>query len=357
LIQEVGIVPMLNRFAECLDRHHRLLLTTHENPDGDGVGAMVGLAHYLRARGKAVRIVVSPALPAFLAFLDPGGWVEAFEPQGAHKDLAAWPDAWVLVDASEPQRLGPMHPLFQATGASKVCLDHHLKDARQNSQGGFDQEFTDPSASASAELVYDLAVGRMPRPLPQAMAEALYAGVVDDTGNFRFSNSTPKVHRLAAELIEQGVAPARIYQNLYHQGRPEKLRITGRAFDGMALLGDGRYARLSLTRADFAACGADHDDLEGLVNRPLELRGVEVACLLHELADGRIKASLRSRERADVNAVCRSFGGGGHRLASGAKLDGPMARAQNEMDAAVLSQLSADVPGRGASPPATPNLG
>jgi phosphoesterase RecJ-like protein len=152
------------------------------------------------------------------------------------------------------------------------------------------------------------------------------------------------VHRLAADLIEQGVDPARVYQDLYHQGRPEKMRIFGRAFEGMAMLGEGRYARLSITQEDCARCGADHDDLEGLVNRPLELRGVEVAALLHELADGRIKASLRSRERVDVNAVCRRFGGGGHRLASGAKLDGPMARAQTVMDTAVLSQLSADCP-------------
>jgi bifunctional oligoribonuclease and PAP phosphatase NrnA len=333
---------MLNRFQAFLERQDRILLTTHENPDGDGTGAMLGLAHYLRGLGKQVRIVVSPSLPAFVKFLDPEGWVEAFEPQGAHRELAGWPGAWVLVDASEAHRLGPLHPLFQATASVKVCLDHHLKEAPQ----GFDQEFTDPSASASAELVYDLVQARMARPLPRAMAEALYAGVVDDTGNFRFSNATAKVHRMAADLIEQGVAPARIYQNLYHQGRPEKLRILGRAADGMALLDGGRYARLSLTQADFAACGADHDDLEGLVNRPLELAGVEVACLLHELGDGRIKASLRSRERADVNAVCKRFGGGGHRLASGAKLDGPMARAQTEMDAAVLTQLSVDFPAR-----------
>lgn len=333
---------MLNRFQAFLERQERILLTTHENPDGDGTGAMLGLAHYLRALGKQVRIVVSPGLPGFVRFLDPEGWVEAFEPQGAHRELASWPGAWVLVDASEPQRMGPLLSQFQATAAVKVCLDHHLKEAPQ----GFDQEFTDASASASAELVYDLVRERMPRPLPRAMAEALYAGVVDDTGNFRFSNATAKVHRLAADLIEQGVAPARIYQNLYHQGRPEKLRILGRAAAGMALLDGGRYARLSLTRADFAACGADHDDLEGLVNRPLELAGVEVACLLHELGDGRIKASLRSRERADVNAVCKRFGGGGHRLASGAKLDGPMASAQTEMDAAVLTQLSVDFPAR-----------
>ena len=272
--------------------------------------------------------------------MDPEGWVEPFDAEGRHRDLAAWPDAWLLVDASEPLRLGPLHPLFQATQATRACLDHHLKDAPQ----GFDAEFTDPSASASAELVFELATLRMPLPLPMPMAEAIYAGVVDDTGNFRFSNATAKVHRLAAQLIDQGVSPSRIYQNLYHQGRPERLRLTGRAFDTMALAGEGRYARLSLAQTDFAECGADHDDMEGLVNRPLELAGVEVSCLLHELEDGRIKVSLRSRERVNVNAVCRQFGGGGHRLASGAKLDGPMARAQVELDAAILTQLTLDLP-------------
>jgi phosphoesterase RecJ-like protein len=330
----------MNRFAQFLDQQNRVLLTTHENPDGDGSGSMLGLAHYLKGLGKQVRIVVAPRLPAFLEFMDPDGWVEAFDPQGRHRDLAQWPDAWLLVDASEPQRLGPLLPLFQATPATRACLDHHLKDAPQ----GFDQEFTDPTASASAELVYELATLRMTLPLPMAMAEAIYAGVVDDTGNFRFSNATPKVHRLAAQLIEQGVSPSRIYQSLYHQGRPERLRLSGRAFEAMALASQGRYARLSLCQSDFAACGANHDDMEGLVNRPLELAGVEVSCLLHELEDGRIKASLRSRERVNVNAICRQFGGGGHKLASGAKLDGPMAKAQTEIDAAVLARLEDDLP-------------
>ncbi|WP_306599706.1 bifunctional oligoribonuclease/PAP phosphatase NrnA [Geothrix sp. 21YS21S-2] len=330
---------MLNRFNAFLENQDRILLTTHENPDGDGIGAMVGLAHYLKARGKDVRIVVHPHLPDFLGFMDPGGWVEALDLEGRHRELAAWPGAWIIVDASEPHRLGPLLPAFQATSAVTACLDHHLKDA----PAGFAQEFTDPTASASAELVYDLAVAHMPLPLPAPMADALYAGVVEDTGNFRFSNATPKVHRMAAQLIEQGVAPARIYQNLYHQGRLQKLRLTGRAFDKLELLAEGRYARISLTQADLDACGADHDDMETLVNRPLELRGVEVSCLLYQLADGRIKASLRSRERANVNQVCRRFGGGGHRLASGAKLDGPLSKAQNEMDAAVLAQLEADL--------------
>lgn len=329
---------MLDDFARFLEQPRRILLTTHENPDGDGTGAMLGLAHYLRSRGKEVRIVVAPALPHFLQFLDTEGWIEAFDP-AHHAELGAWCDAWILVDASEPHRLGPLHERFQASNATKACLDHHLKEAPQ----GFDREFTDSTASASAELVFDLVADRMPRPLPSAMATALYAGLVDDTGNFRFSNATPQVHRVAAELIEEGVEPARIYQALYHQGRPQRLKLFGRAFESLEMRSNGRYASLRLTQADLQACDACHDDLEGLVNKPLELKGVEVACLLHELPDGRLKASLRSRETVDVNAVCRIFGGGGHRLASGAKLDGPMEKATSAMNEAILARIEQDM--------------
>ena len=328
---------MLDRFFPFLAPHRRILLTTHENPDGDGTGAMVALAHCLRSLGKETRIVVSPDLPASLKFLDPDGWVESFEPRKRHLDLAAWPDAWVLVDASEPHRMGVMQGTFTASKALKACLDHHLKDAPR----GFDMEFTDSTASASAELVFELVTRHMARPLPQTMITALYAGIVDDTGNFRFSNATPKVHRVAAALIEDGADPARIYQELYHQNRPERLRLFGKAYESLRILGNGRYGCFSLTRKDLEACGADHDDMEGLVNEPLKLRGVEVSALLYELKDGHIKASLRSRGEFDVNAVCKIFGGGGHRLASGAKLDGPLDQVQTRVDAAVLAQLSA----------------
>ena len=328
---------MLDGFSACLGPYRRILLTTHENPDGDGVGAAVALAHYLRILGKETRFVIAPELPAFLAFLDPTGGVEAYEPSGRHAELAAWPEAWVLVDASEPHRMGVMRSAFEASKALTVCLDHHLKDAPQ----GFDMEFTAPSASASSELVFDLVAPRLPRPLPPAIVSALYAGLVDDTGNFRFSNATPRVHRIAAALIEDGADPARIYQELYHQNRPERLRLFGRAYESLRLLGDGRYGRFSLSQLDLQACGAVHDDMEGLVNEPLKLRGVEVSALLYEMKGGSIKVSLRSRGDIDVNLICRSFGGGGHRLASGAKLDGPLEEVQTRVDAAVLARLPA----------------
>ncbi len=330
---------MLERFAAFLDRHHKVLLTTHENPDGDGVGAAVALAAHLKGRGREARIVVTPALPENLRFLDPEGWIEAYDATGAHRDLAAWPDAWLLIDASEPHRMGALCTAFETTKAERACLDHHLKDAPR----GFDAEFTDPGASASAELVYDLVRPLADGDLPTVMAQALYAGLVSDTGNFRHSNSTPKVHRAAADLIAQGIHPARTYNALYQTATPAKVRLFGRAMAGLRLEAGGRFAYLSVTRADLAACGATHEDLDELVEEPRKLKGVEVAALFSEAADGRAKVSLRSRERVDVNAVCRQFGGGGHRLASGAKVAMPLDAFIAEVEAAVTRQIHQDI--------------
>jgi phosphoesterase RecJ-like protein len=330
---------MLDRFAAFLDRHVRVLLTTHENPDGDGVGASIALAAHLKAGGKDARIVVTPALPENLRFLDPEGWIEAYEPDGAHRDLAAWPDAWLLIDASEPHRMGALFPAFEATKADRACLDHHLKDTPK----GFDAEFTDPTASASTELIYDLVRPRIGGELPPIMAQALYAGLVSDTGNFRHSNSTPKVHLAAADLIAQGVHPARTFNALYQTATPAKLKLFGRAMAGLQLRDGGRFAYVSVTKADLAACGATYEDLDELVEEPRKLKGVEVAALFSETLDGQAKVSLRSRERVDVNAVCRQFGGGGHRLASGAKVSQPLAAFKSRVEAKVLTQIRLDI--------------
>ncbi len=330
---------MLARFAAFLDRHSRILLSTHENPDGDGIGAAIALAVHLKGLGKVVRIVVTPTLPENLRFLDPEGWIEAFDATGAHAELALWPEAWLLIDASEPHRLGPLFAVFERTQAQRACLDHHLKDAPR----GFEAEFTDATASASTELVYDLVRPRLQGAFPPIMAQALYAGLVSDTGNFRHSNSTPKVHLAAADLIAQGVHPARTYTALYQTATPAKLKLFGKAMEGLQLRDGGRFAFVAITQADLDACGATHEDLDELVEEPRKLKGVEVAALFSEAADGRAKVSLRSRERVDVNAVCRQFGGGGHRLASGAKAAMPLEAFISAVEGAVVERLHLDI--------------
>ena len=342
MFQKSENASLLNIFANFLESKSRILLVTHKNPDGDGIGAILGLAHYLHSIQKKFRIVVTPNLPANLTFLDSNNWIEVFDPKIVHKELAIWPDAIVLIDAHEPERMGLMYSIFDTSNAEKACLDHHIKDVGSIASKKFNCELNDSTASASAELVFDVISQKMQQPLPIAMAEAIYAGIVDDTGNFKFSNATAKIHRLAANLIEQGVSPSRTYQNLYSQGRPARLKIFSRAFDNMVILGNGRYIRMSITMDDLMACGADYNDLGGLVNYPIELHGIEVSCLLYELPNGKTKASLRSRGKIDVHAICEHFGGGGHRLASGINLDNQITKAQTDIDAAVLTQIMID---------------
>jgi phosphoesterase RecJ-like protein len=148
---------------------------------------------------------------------------------------------------------------------------------------------------------------------------------------------------MAAQLIDQGVDPARVYSALYNVFTPAKLRLFGHALERLELTPDGRFGMLAVGHADLEACGATHDDLDELVQEPMKLAGIEVGALLYETADGRIKASLRSRERVDVNAVCRRFKGGGHRLASGCKLDGTLEQARASIREAVLAQMVTDL--------------
>jgi len=150
-------------------------------------------------------------------------------------------------------------------------------------------------------------------------------------------------HRAAAELIAQGIHPARTFNVLYQTATPAKLHLFGRAMAGLQLRDGGRFAYVSVTAADLAACGATYEDLDELVEEPRKLRGVEVAALFSEAADGRAKVSLRSRERVDVNAVCRQFGGGGHRLASGAKAPLPLGAFIAQVEAAVLEQIHRNI--------------
>lgn len=329
---------MLRHLHQLIDTHQRIVLVTHENPDADAIGSTLALAGYLKQAGKDVQVRFTPSIPEFLRFIDEDGLAVCFDPD-RDASLGQWAQMWILLDASEVGRLGLLKGIFAASAALKVCLDHHMSTGAK----GFDHDFTDSAASATCERVFDLISSRMARPIPRSIANALYAGLADDTGNFRFSNATPKAHLMAAELISDGVEPAEIYSALYHQGRPERLKLFGKAFSGLRILAGGRYGALHVTRQDLSECGATHDDMDGLVNQPLTLQGVEVASLLYETEDGRVKASLRSRARVDVNAVCHTFGGGGHRLASGAKLDGPLDDAQRLIDAAIIERISNDI--------------
>ncbi|MDR0498274.1 MAG: bifunctional oligoribonuclease/PAP phosphatase NrnA [Holophagales bacterium] len=328
-------------FFQKLDSFNRVLISTHEQPDADAIGATLGIAWYLRGLGKDTRIVVTPRLPDFLKFLDTEKWIECFDPN-FHRDIAAWPDCWVLADASELSRLGPLKDNFLAAKGGKGCIDHHIIGS---SMEVFDFVYSNPDASSACELVLQAInfSSGLSMDMPLAMAQALYAGLVDDTGNFRFNNTSHTVFRMAASLLEKGVKPDVVYRSLYNQGTLAKMRLFGIAFERMRLYCDERLAVTTVSLDDMKSVGAVHEDLEGLVNRPMELRTVEVSALAYEKFNGSVKLSTRSKYRVDVNAVCRLFGGGGHRLASGATLPGPITSVLEAVVPAITARIEQDI--------------
>ena len=328
-------------FFNKLDSFNRILISTHEQPDADGIGATLGLAWHLRRLGKETRIVITPRLPGFLKFLDAEKWVECYDPN-SHGDIAAWPDCWVLADASELSRIGPMKECFLAARGKKGCIDHHILGCGMEV---FDFVYSNPEASSACELVLEaiaFSEGNL-ADMPLPMAQALYAGLVDDTGNFRFYNTSPTVFQMAASLLENGVKPDVVYRSLYNQATLAKMRLFGIAFERMRLYCDDRLVITTVSLADMKSVGATHEDLEGLVNRPMELRTVEVSALAYEKSDGSVKLSTRSKSCVDVNAVCRHFGGGGHRLASGATLPGPITSVLEEIIPVMTARIEQDI--------------
>ncbi len=198
----------------------------------------------------------------------------------------------------------------------------------------------DPTAAACVEILTDLARA-MGVALDSELATRLLSGLVADTGWFRFDSVTPRTHEVAAELVAAGAEPARLYERLQQNETAPKLALMARALAGITYAAGAKAAVLSVSRRDFAETGATASQTEEIVNLALIVGSVEVAALLTEMADGRVRVSLRSKHAVDVNAVCRRFGGGGHAKAAGCRMDGPLEAARAKLIAALEEAIGA----------------
>jgi phosphoesterase RecJ-like protein len=324
-----------------------VVLTTHVNPDGDGLGAQAALAAHLHARGVRVRILNADPPPRHLRFLEtesvPLGVFRSFEEDGL-----AEVDVLVMLDTGLLARLGPLAGALSTMNALRICIDHHATRAEPG-----DLNFVDPRASSTAELVYRLllAIGAE---LDLAVADPLYVGLAFDTGSFAYSNTTRSAHIMAADLIAHGVDPAALHERIFASHSPARMRLWGRALASLRMEADGRIAWMAVDRGMFLETGATREDLEGLAEQGRRIRGVEIAMLFREEENGGTKVSFRSSSAAaplhppgaartiphtrlaqpggaDVNALAGRFGGGGHVNAAGATLDLPLDAAMSRV--------------------------
>ncbi len=290
-------------------------LCTHVNPDGDGIGAEICLARYLRTLSIDARIINTEALSLRYRFLDPDGAVEVFD-KSRHEAFLKSADMIFMLDNSAVNRLGPLEPAVRASNATTVCIDHH-----NVVEPFWKVNIVDQEASATGELVFQIIKG-LGGTVDMQGAQAAYVSLVTDTGYFRFSKTSPRAHGAAAEMLALGVQPPTVYQEVYERNSAALVRLGGVALAGLRIEEDGRLALITLTRQQVVDCDAEHEDLSEVVNSMLAIDGVRVGVMFKELGSDRVKLSFRSKGALDVNRVAAGFGGGGHLNASGAVIDG-----------------------------------
>ena len=308
-----------------LRRASRVLLTSHAAPDGDALGSELGLAEVARALGIAATIVNRDPHPAPLGFL-PGLEtirVEAELPAGFEREF----DLAVLLECPGLDRPG----LAGLERLPLLNIDHHLENARYAEVNVVDED-----APAVGEMVLAIAEAAGVA-VTESMATNLYAALVTDTGDFRYSNATPRAFAAAARLVTAGARPAEIAEALWEHNPERVVRLTAEVLGTLELLAGGRLAVISCDRAMLERAGARPEDTENLINIPRGIDGVRVAVFFKALKDGAVRVSLRSRGDVDVQGVAKAFGGGGHRNAAGCTIPGTVAEARPRLLAAALA--------------------
>lgn len=298
-----------------LSTHTTFVLTTHINPDGDAIGSEIALAAFLRDNGKTATIINHSPTPAIYDFLDPEKAIRTYLP-GRDQPLISAADVIVLLDANQPDRMASMQADVLASGAVKVCIDHH-PDPSQFAQ----VTLVDEDATSTGEIVYRLLTSGPHTTLSPRVASALYTAIMTDTGSFRYPRVDAELHRMIAHLLECGADPVDLYTKVYERWSEGRIHLLGETLAGLKSTAGGKIASVCITQEMLKRTGTSEEDTDNFTTYPMSKEGVRVGILFLEL-DEEVKISFRSRGDIPINALAREFGGNGHRNAAGARIPG-----------------------------------
>lgn len=290
-----------------------ILITTHLNPDGDALGSEIALAHYFRQIGMSFRILNADITPAYFSFLNTENLIEHFNPEKDDRLLADF-DGCVVVDVSDYKRLGGMCDIVKNTGLPVACIDHHISTTKMG-----EVDIVDAGCSSTGELVYDLFKVNGAE-FTQEVVDALYASILTDTGSFRFSNTTPQTHRIAADLMAKKARFEFIYTELYESDSKNRSLLKGHLLANMHFEFEDKFAWFVLSQDVLKQTKTQLWESEGFSELPRSVKSVEISIMFTESNDGLAKASFRSKGNIPINDLAAQFGGGGHKFAAGAAL-------------------------------------
>ena len=308
----------MNPIQDCfalLQTPQTIFITTHHKPDGDAIGSMMGITHYLIKKGHTVHPVSPSDVPDFLSFI-PGielAYNYEAESQKVENALAASSVIFCL-DFNDLSRVKSMESLLESATQTKILIDHHLFP-----KPSFDFGISDSSKSSTCEMVYDFINLAGDNALIDAtIGTCLYTGAMTDTGSFRFPACTASVHEMIADLMRKGLQHSAIHEAVYDSWSERRMRFLGHVLkEKMEIFPELHAGLITISQQDLEDFNTQTGDTEGLVNYPTSIAGIQFATLIIERRDG-IKLSFRSKGDFDVNTFARThFSGGGHFNASG----------------------------------------
>jgi len=319
-------------FIEQISHYQSFVLVSHIRPDCDALGSELGMAEVLRAVGKDVRIINAHRTPPALSFLDPAANIEVLGDTVQPEDVQA--DCIMILDTSAWAQLGDMGDVIRTSRADKIVLDHHVGEDELGAT-----MYKDYQAEATGTLVVQ-AADALQVPLTRTMAAPLFAAIATDTGWFRFPSVTSETYRVIGRLLDAGVVPSEVYGDLYERDTLGRLKLRGLILSRTTAELDGALVHTYVEKEDFVACGAEASDTEDAINLTLSVRGTQAAVIFVGQLRGGFKLSFRSRCAMDCNEIARQFGGGGHKAAAGAFLEGPLSEVQERVLPVVREKLA-----------------
>ena len=289
-----------------------ILLSTHENPDCDGLGSEIALYYHIKSLGKDCRIINCTEMHSKYKFIDPDNIVEVYD-ESCKKWLKCI-DLAIIFDIGNHNRLRDISSLIEDC-SNKINVDHHI--SRDSSFFSF--ELVDASAPATGSIVWDfLDYIKSEVLLDIKVANALYSSIITDTGSFRYSNTDSKTHIIASSLLKIGVDTNEIYQNIYENRTKSQIALLSHVIENVEYAINNEVAYVTLFEKDFSQCNATLSENDGMSDFLRSIEGVEISFVITEIDKNMFKVSFRSRKKYIINDIAEKFGGGGHALASGA---------------------------------------
>ena len=320
-----------DRFSGIIDflrRNDKFILTSHETPDGDAIGSVIACFELLKQLGKEVRIIIADPVGNPYNFLDEPGNIETLSDDTIlPEDIDKW--SLLILDTNDTENIGAVSRRILPFVSEYFIIDHHEGPANIISSNHVEK-----SASSTCEMLFELYV-RIGQSLSFRAAQALYVGIIFDTGSFIYPKTTAKTFGAAKELVAMGVSPSKIHSHVYESNSTSSLVLLSRVLSTLELRCNNQVAIQTMTRKMLEECKANYYEADTFINTPLKSYNIRVSIFFKENSKGVLRCSMRSKGKIDVASIAHDFGGGGHLTAAGFKCD----RSIEETKTMILDKL------------------